>query len=62
MRKTAERGIAPEKVAKAVEHALSSSRPRTRYLVGVDAKVQARLRPLVPTRVWDRLVARAIGL
>jgi len=62
VRKTAERGIAPEKVAKAVEHALSSSRPRTRYLVGVDAKVQARLRPLVPTRVWDRLVARAMGL
>ena len=48
-RKTAERGIPPEKVAKAVEHALSARRPRTRYLVGIDAKVQARLRPLVPT-------------
>ncbi len=62
VRRTAERGIPPEKVAKAVEHALSASRPRTRYLVGIDAKVQARLRPLIPTPVWDRIVARAMGL
>ena len=45
-----------------VERALSSSRPRTRYLVGIDAKVQARVRPLVPTPLWDRLVAKAMGL
>jgi short-subunit dehydrogenase involved in D-alanine esterification of teichoic acids len=62
VRKTAERGIAPEKVAKAVEHALSSSRPRTRYLVGIHAKVQAWVRPLIPTRAWDRIVGRAMGL
>ncbi len=62
VRKTAERGIPPEKVAKTVERALSSSRPRTRYLVGIDAKVQARVRPLVPTPLWDRLVAKAMGL
>lgn len=62
VRKTAERGIPPEKVARTIERALSSSRPRTRYLVGLDAKVQARVRPLVPTPLWDRLVARAMGL
>ena len=45
-----------------VEHALSSPRPRTRYLVGLDAKVQARLRPLIPTPLFDRIVARAMGL
>lgn len=62
VRRTAERGISPEKVAKAVEHALSASRPRTRYLVGIDARVQARLRPLIPTPVWDRVVRKAMGL
>jgi NAD(P)-dependent dehydrogenase (short-subunit alcohol dehydrogenase family) len=62
VRETAERGIPPEKVARAIEHALSASRPRSRYLVGLDAKVQARLRPLVPTPVFDRIVARMMGL
>lgn len=59
---TAERGIPPEKVAKAIAHALESNRPRTRYLVGLDAKVQARLKPLIPTPIFDRIVARTLGL
>jgi len=59
---TAERGIPPEKVAKAVSHALESPRPRSRYLVGIDAKVQARLQPLIPTAVFDRIVARQLNL
>ena len=59
---TAERGIPPEKVAEAIEHALSAGRPRTRYLVGLDAKVQARLKPLIPTRIFDRIVARMMGI
>jgi NAD(P)-dependent dehydrogenase (short-subunit alcohol dehydrogenase family) len=58
----AERGIPPEKVAEAIEHALCSRRPRTRYLVGLDAKVQARLEPLIPTRLFDRAVARIMHL
>jgi NAD(P)-dependent dehydrogenase (short-subunit alcohol dehydrogenase family) len=62
VRQLAERGIAPEKVAAAIDHALSARRPRTRYLVGLDARVQARLRPLLPTPVFDRIVARAMGL
>jgi NAD(P)-dependent dehydrogenase (short-subunit alcohol dehydrogenase family) len=62
VRQTAERGIPPEKVAAAIEHALTSARPRTRYLVGIDAKLQARLRPLIPTPVWDRIVAQAMGV
>ena len=44
-----------------VEHALSARRPRARYLVGLDAKVQARLKPFVPTRAFDRVVARMMG-
>jgi NAD(P)-dependent dehydrogenase (short-subunit alcohol dehydrogenase family) len=59
---TAERGIPPEKVAKAIAHALESSRPKTRYLVGLDAQVQARLKPLIPTRLFDRIVARQLNL
>ncbi len=62
VRQTAERGISADKVAARIEHALSADRPRTRYLVGLDAKVQARVRPLVPTPIWDRIVARVMGL
>jgi NAD(P)-dependent dehydrogenase (short-subunit alcohol dehydrogenase family) len=58
---TAERGIPPEKVAKAIAHALESSRPKSRYLVGLDAKLQARLKPLIPTPVFDRIVARQLN-
>jgi NAD(P)-dependent dehydrogenase (short-subunit alcohol dehydrogenase family) len=62
VRDLAERGIPPEKVAKAIEHALGASRPRSRYLIGFDAKLQARLRPLIPTPLFDRVVARIMGL
>ena len=59
---TAERGIPPEKVAKAIAHALESKRPKTRYLVGLDAQVQARIQPFIPTRLFDRIVARQLNL
>lgn len=62
VRTLAERGIPPEKAADAIERALTERRPRARYLVGVDAKVQARVKPLVPTRIFDRMVARIMGL
>jgi NAD(P)-dependent dehydrogenase (short-subunit alcohol dehydrogenase family) len=62
VRQLAERGIAPEKVAVAIEHALDAGRPRARYLVGIDAKVQARLKPFLPTPLFDRVIARAMGL
>jgi NAD(P)-dependent dehydrogenase (short-subunit alcohol dehydrogenase family) len=56
-RKAEARGIAPDNVAKAVEQALTASRPRTRYLVGTDARIQAALHRLLPDRLLDRLVA-----
>jgi NAD(P)-dependent dehydrogenase (short-subunit alcohol dehydrogenase family) len=61
-RELSERGIPPEKVAAKIEHALTSPRPRSRYLVGIDAQVQARLKPLIPTPLFDRIVSRMMGL
>jgi NAD(P)-dependent dehydrogenase (short-subunit alcohol dehydrogenase family) len=61
-RKAEQRGISPDKVARAVEHALTASRPKTRYLVGVDARAQAMLRKYLPDRLLDRAVARELGL
>jgi NAD(P)-dependent dehydrogenase (short-subunit alcohol dehydrogenase family) len=57
IRDTAERGIPAEKVAAKIQVALDSRRPRTRYLVGIDAQIQGRLMPLLPTPVVDRIVA-----
>jgi NAD(P)-dependent dehydrogenase (short-subunit alcohol dehydrogenase family) len=56
------RGIAgapPEVVADAVEHALTADRPRTRYLVGRDAKLRARVERL-PDRLRDRVIVRRV--
>ena len=62
VRRTAERGISAEKVAGAVEHALTARRPRTRYLVGADARGQAFAARFLPDRLIDRIVARAMGI
>jgi NAD(P)-dependent dehydrogenase (short-subunit alcohol dehydrogenase family) len=61
-RKTGERGISPERVAAKIEHALSARRPRTRYLVGADARGQAFAARVLPDRLVDWLVARATGM
>lgn len=53
------RGVPPDEVAKAVEHALVSPRPKTRYLVGRDAKRRARLEKL-PDRLRDRVLVRTL--
>lgn len=61
-RKTRERGIPPDRVAEKIEHALSARRPRTRYLVGADARGQAFAARFLPNRLVDRLVRRVSGL
>ena len=55
--KAEKRGISPDRVAKSVEHALTASRPKTRYLVGIDARAQASLRKYLPDRMVDRAIA-----
>jgi NAD(P)-dependent dehydrogenase (short-subunit alcohol dehydrogenase family) len=44
-------------VADAVEHALTSEKPKTRYIVGPDAKKRARVQ-LLPDRLRDRVLSR----
>ena len=46
-------------VADAVEHALTAERPKTRYLVGRDAKLRAGLQ-ILPDRLRDRVIARVL--
>ena len=62
-------GASPDKVARAIAHALTADRPRARYLVGADARVQlavekgpadARGRP--PLRALRRRLIRPTGL
>jgi len=48
-----------ESVVRAVTHALTSSRPRARYLVGRDARIRALVEKL-PDRWRDKVVARAL--
>jgi NAD(P)-dependent dehydrogenase (short-subunit alcohol dehydrogenase family) len=53
-------GLPPEAVAAVVGDALTARRPRTRYVIGGQAKVQAVLARLLPDRAFDALVARAL--
>ena len=55
-------GSPPEVVARAVAHALTSRKPRTRYPVGVGARRLLLLRRVLPDRWMDRLFLRTIGL
>ena len=58
----AKRAVDPVDVARSVEHALTAARPRTRYVVGREAKFRAAMALFVPDRVRDNLVAKAMGL
>jgi len=60
VKRTADRGIPPEKVARSIAHALTAGRPRTRYVVGADARGQALARRLLSDRAFDALVRRVM--
>lgn len=51
-------GVTPEKAGGVLAKAATTSRPRTKYRVGWQAKVFPRLRVLLPERIWDRVVLR----
>jgi NAD(P)-dependent dehydrogenase (short-subunit alcohol dehydrogenase family) len=50
-----------EGVAATIERALTAARPRARYPVGVDVRVQAALSGLTPDRVKDAAFGRLTG-
>lgn len=49
-------GLLPIEVARVIGRALAASRPKTRYLVGTDAKVAGKLIARLPDRTRDRLL------
>lgn len=57
-----ERAIPCDAVSTAVEHALTAARPKTRYLVGPDAKMRALMIKLLPDRLSDRVLTWALKL
>ncbi|HEX8068052.1 MAG TPA: SDR family oxidoreductase [Thermoleophilaceae bacterium] len=60
--KTGRKGLPPEAAAEVVERALTADRPRTRYLLGRDARAQVVLNALLPDRWSDALEARVLGI
>jgi NAD(P)-dependent dehydrogenase (short-subunit alcohol dehydrogenase family) len=57
----AKRAASTETVVAAVEKALTASRPRARYLVGMDARAQLVMGTVTPTRVLDAAMGRMTG-
>ena len=58
--KIPDRGVEPDEVAKAIERALSDSRPKLRYVVGKDAKMRLKIKAVVRDRGMDALIARTL--
>lgn len=52
----------PDAVAKAIEHAVSARRPRTRYVITPAARSLITIRALTPGRAWDRIVGGVFGM
>jgi NAD(P)-dependent dehydrogenase (short-subunit alcohol dehydrogenase family) len=54
-------GMEPQVIAEAVGHALTARKPKTRYLVGRDARMRWAIAKRVPDRTFDALIARAMS-
>ena len=59
--KSAERAISQDAVVRAVHHALTAACPKTRYLVGNDAKLRAWMVKWLPDRMQDILLTLALN-
>lgn len=62
MENAARSAIPADAVVAAVDHALTSPKPRTRYLVGRNARLGAWLSRFYPDRLRDFLILRGLGL
>jgi NAD(P)-dependent dehydrogenase (short-subunit alcohol dehydrogenase family) len=58
----AEQALPVQRVVRAVTHALTARRPRTRYRVGAKAWAVAHLLNRLPDRLRDRVVLRSLGM
>jgi hypothetical protein len=54
-------GIPVEDAAAVIVNALTSEKPRTRYLIGRQAKIQATIGRFLPDRASDALLARLLN-
>jgi len=57
-----QRAIPPEAVVRAVLHALTARRSKTRYLVGTDAKLRAVMIRRLPDRLQDWILRKVLKL
>lgn len=59
LRKASKNSPGADKVAAAIEHAVTAEKPRTRYPVGMAAMVVPKIRRLVPDRLFDKAAQQA---
>ncbi len=55
IKRVSSKGIHPDVVAKTIEKAIKSQKPKARYLVGPSARVQWFMKTILPTRWFDTL-------
>jgi NAD(P)-dependent dehydrogenase (short-subunit alcohol dehydrogenase family) len=60
--KEAKSGFAPEVIARAVWHALTTSRPKVRYAIVPSHFMNWTLPRLIPMRTLDKLIAKYFGI
>jgi NAD(P)-dependent dehydrogenase (short-subunit alcohol dehydrogenase family) len=58
--KAGARGLDPDTVFQAVEHALTAAKPKARYTIGREAQAQRAARALLPASAFDKVVAREL--
>jgi NAD(P)-dependent dehydrogenase (short-subunit alcohol dehydrogenase family) len=59
--RAARHAVPPERVAKAIVHALTARRPRGRYVIGPDAHVEAAM-AVLPSGLLDRAIGAVTGM
>ena len=57
-----QRAIPTDAVVEALLHALTSARPKTRYLVGTDARIRAMMVKWLPDRMQDWILRKVLKL
>ena len=62
VQEASQRAIPVDAVVQAVLHALTAPRPKTRYLVGTDAKIRAIMAKWLPDRMQDWILKKLLKL